>query len=84
MHLKISSGKWRPFCLDLNVWKAYSNGTIWSSHTHGITPDVKLYTGLRTLQNTIYCLWPLDMYALYHKCLLNSMLSDNIELQYIP
>ena len=20
MHLKLSSGKWRPFCLDLNVW----------------------------------------------------------------
>ena len=25
MHLKISSGKWRPFCLDLNVLTALSH-----------------------------------------------------------
>ena len=30
MHLKLSSGKWRPFCLGLNVLKHYKNYTdVW-------------------------------------------------------
>ena len=31
MRLKVSSGKWRPFCLDLNVLMALMSGKIDSS-----------------------------------------------------
>ena len=30
MHLKMASGKWRPFCLGLNVLKRYDDSMIWS------------------------------------------------------
>ena len=39
MHLKMSSGKWRPFCLGLNVWKELStrvNRTHWLKMYQGI------------------------------------------------
>ena len=34
MHLKMSSGKWRPFCLGLNVLRAYNTESIPMSSYH--------------------------------------------------
>ena len=41
MHLKMSSGKWRPFCLGLNVLRDICNGCIWYCN-HCLSPIIFL------------------------------------------
>ena len=42
MHLKMSSGKWRPFCLGLNVLNTFLRLAHMKHHSHGyeLNPDV--------------------------------------------
>ena len=47
IHLKMSSGKWRPFCLGLNVLKRHQHQEPWrrippllSAHTASVAPRV--------------------------------------------
>ena len=59
MRLKVSSAKWRPFCLGLNVlmpvWCKSSNWLIYISapHSHGMIYFVKYYT--HSLRYVVIC-----------------------------
>ena len=57
MHLKMSSAKWRPFCLGLNVLRCCPSPILWGwQYNESITNHVFIYT-VETLYNTINFCW---------------------------
>ena len=57
MHLKMSSGKWRPFCLSLNVLTGLPGMTCWSGVGGTKALFVNFSVTIGTCKSTGYILW---------------------------
>ena len=58
MHLKMSSGKWRPFCLGLNVWTHWGLITKWANFTNDMHYQAISQLSVPMLTKFYEYLWP--------------------------